>query len=90
MLPHGGVAGLPNCRPTISRRITDLERSEHMLKNCRGKDIHAHLSAQLRLEALTFRNKRDAARKKNAGDRKRKQRAKAAKAAAMKRLWKFK
>ena len=85
-----GVAGLPNCRFTISRRITDLERSENILKNCRGKDIHAHLSAQLRLEALTFRNKRDAARKKNAGDRKRKQRAKAAKAAALERLWTFK
>jgi len=85
-----GQVGLPGCRFTIDKRITDLERSRKVLKNCRGKDIHAHLSAKLRLESLTYRNTRDAARKKNAGLKQQKQRAKAVKAVGLKRLWTYK
>ena len=62
-----GQVDLHGCRFTINRRITDLERSKKVLGNCLGKDIHAHLSAQLRLESLTYRNTRDAARRTTAG-----------------------
>ena len=58
-----GTVGLPSCRFAIQRRITDLERGKKVLGKCRGKDIHAHLSAMLRLDSLTLRNTRDAARK---------------------------
>ena len=56
-----GNAGLPGCRFTIDRRITDLERSKKVLGDCRGKDIHAHLGAKLRLESLTYRSTRGTA-----------------------------
>jgi hypothetical protein len=84
------AAGVPVCRFTIERRITDLERNKQVLETDAGKTIHASLSAKLRVDRMTHHNVRGAARKKFAKAKAEKARAKLARAGIKKRLWMFK
>ena len=61
-----------------------------MLETDAGKNIHAILSAKLRVDRMTHHNVRDAARKKYAKARAEKARAKVVRAGIKKRHWKFK
>ena len=82
--------GMPSCKFAIDRRITDIERNKRVLEARVGGDVQAVLNAKLRVDRMLHSNLRDERRKTNSVAKKKKQRAKAAKAAVAKRLWKYK
>ena len=50
------AAGVPACKFTIDRRITDIGRNRKWLEALAGKDVHALLTAKLRVDRMLYFN----------------------------------
>ena len=83
------AGGVPGCRFTLDRRISDLERNRNMSETDAGKDINAILSVKLGLDRLMHHNVRDAARQTYAKVKAQKARAKFVRDGVKKRLWRW-